>query len=249
MDDRLLGALRDVCEKVDDALWSSFIRTKQAPFTPSHRSRLLFPVYSGSREGKLRVSEQEARFAFVESLAGSPFLYSVETPTRRAYRQTGAKGLSAQTDLTLYDRWGNHLLDVEFKSKGASASAKSKLSVSKDVEKLLREPGPGMWFHLFERVNNTSLPKLFQLITDEMRAAVEAFPDDVEAKKLVFHICVLEHGFSAHKVLYFDPIEVGADGLSRFFRFEYRVSRLSLQEISDQNEWQCHHRENPPLSD
>ncbi len=40
---------------------------------------LVFPSYR-SKKG-LRVSEQEARFAFVEALCREPLRYSIETPT------------------------------------------------------------------------------------------------------------------------------------------------------------------------
>jgi hypothetical protein len=79
-----------------------------------------------------------------------------------------------------------------------------------------------------------------------MRAAADAYPEEIEAKSLVFHICVLEHGFSVHKVLSFDPADVTEDCLSQFFRLGYRVSRLSLQEITDQNQWFCHYRDGSP---
>ena len=73
------------------------------------RCRLLFPRYRKDEDcekAKLRVSEQEARFAFVEALCkGGKFRYSVETPTDKLYRFTGeTKEVSAQTDLTVYDK-------------------------------------------------------------------------------------------------------------------------------------------------
>ena len=55
--------------------------------------RLVFPRY---RDKELRVSEQEARFAFVEALSQGPFRYSVEAPTSKLYRFSGKTPLSAQ---------------------------------------------------------------------------------------------------------------------------------------------------------
>ena len=68
------------------------------------------------------MSEQEARFAFVESLSRAPLLYSVEAPTEKLYQFTGSTPMSAQTDLAVHDRNGQRICNVEFKAKGVSRS-------------------------------------------------------------------------------------------------------------------------------
>jgi len=98
--------------------------------------RLIIPAYRG---GVHRISEQEARFAFVEALTGTSFYYSVETPTSETYCFTGANGnsRSAQTDLTLYGLVGdglNELANVEFKCGTPVLPA-----IEKDIEKLIQE--------------------------------------------------------------------------------------------------------------
>jgi len=52
--------------------------------------------------------------------------------------------MSAQTDITLYDGKRRRILNVEFKAKGLSTSARSSFTIEKDIQKLLREPVPGM---------------------------------------------------------------------------------------------------------
>ena len=49
------------------------------------------------------------------------------------------------------------ICNVEFKAQGASSSAKDKSSIYKDVQKLLREPVWGLWFHLLNSVNNSTI--------------------------------------------------------------------------------------------
>jgi hypothetical protein len=90
-----------ICQATDDRLWSAYRRSIGERAESLYDSGLIFPFYSGRRAGAIRVSEQEARFVFTESLATTPYFYSVETPTRECYKLTGSKPMSAQTDLTI----------------------------------------------------------------------------------------------------------------------------------------------------
>ena len=89
-----------ICSETDERLWGAYNRSIGEEFQSQYDSNLIFPEYSGRQNGAIRVSEQEARFAFTESLSATPFFYSVETPTEEEYRFTGSKAMSAQTDLT-----------------------------------------------------------------------------------------------------------------------------------------------------
>jgi hypothetical protein len=139
------------CGRADEGLWAAFARSRGREIDASQTGKLLFPVYRG---GGLRVSEQEARFAFVEALATGPLTYSVETPTSKMYQFTGKSPLSAQTDLAIHDEAGARICNVEFKAKGVSPSAEKHFPIYKDLQKLMREPLWGLWFHLLERVDN-----------------------------------------------------------------------------------------------
>ena len=117
--------IASACRRTDSLLWNAYARSKRQP----GEGRLVFPRYRTrdekkdqciSEQGALRVSEQEARFAFVEALSQSPFSYSVETPTSKGYSFSGMKKLSAQTDLTVRDASGRcRICNVEFKKGGS----------------------------------------------------------------------------------------------------------------------------------
>lgn len=77
-------------------------------------SRILFPKYSENNKknnGKIRISEQELRFIFVEQITKNTNLYcSVETPTHFTYKSARDKqepsiggSMSGKIDLTLYE--------------------------------------------------------------------------------------------------------------------------------------------------
>lgn len=142
--------------------------------------RLIVPAYSG---GESRVSEQEARFAFVEALSGTSVYYSVETPTKGKYCFKGTSGneRSAQTDLTLYVANGgqlNHWVNVEFK-KGNAPDAE----IMKDIEKLIKEqslcPIIGNWFHLLENADRGTFNSLFGKLEKAMRQQLQKYTHPV----------------------------------------------------------------------
>ena len=238
------NSIREVCWNADDRLWEAFARSEQISDQDPTVSQLIFPTYSGNRAGQLRVSEQEARFAFAEALQKSrSFYYSVETPTREAYQLTGSSALSAQTDLTLYNKERKPVLNVEFKAKGASRSARSQFSIRKDVEKLVREPSPGLWFHLLESVDNGTITKLLDVLTEAFPEVLRTVPPDAGAKPIIFHLCILKHGFSIHKTLDVGPSSTDTEELRRQFSFAYLVSRTALLNITDANGWVVHWRQ------
>jgi len=94
---------------------------------PSSCNRILFPK---KRDKKIRISEQELRFVFVEQLlkhikkAPWDVYYSVETPTMHGY--TGFKdgkpkvddkeGQSGNIDLCIHDNQGKRICLIEFKA-------------------------------------------------------------------------------------------------------------------------------------
>jgi hypothetical protein len=78
---KTLNTLVKLSQNADESLWESYKLSLQKEYDQIRLSRLIFPIYSGKQEETLRVSEQEARFAFVESIQKSNLLYSVETPT------------------------------------------------------------------------------------------------------------------------------------------------------------------------
>ena len=140
-----------------------------SPTTPTDGG-IIFPKY---RNNKVRVSEQEMRFAFVEELRRlyPEWCYSIETPTIRKYNFQGEEpkviengqkgGRSAQFDLTIYkDKEGKEVLaHIEFKAKNPSPR-----KYKKDFLKLSEEttyPNTARVFiHLLESCDDDTVKNL-----------------------------------------------------------------------------------------
>lgn len=116
------------------------------------KSRLIFPCYGKHRDNEVRVSEQELRFAFVESLYQYcseenhlDLFYSIETPTQYKYcfkdKNNPHKcddydsAQSASFDLVIYDNKMKRLAYIEFKANNAA-----KEEHLKDFCKLFEDP-------------------------------------------------------------------------------------------------------------
>ncbi|GAB6977200.1 hypothetical protein [Prevotella falsenii] len=136
-------------------------------------NRLIFPTYSNE---KLRISEQELRFLFVEKLRDfltkEKLYYSIETPTIGKYKFTENRknikpifspkdGKSANFDLVIFDTdKAKRLALIEFKSNNASAH-----SHAKDFCKLAnKEEGDNTTLRYFieilEKNNKTTIKNL-----------------------------------------------------------------------------------------
>ncbi len=217
-----------VCKQTDNVLWNAFGRGNQKACLP----HLFFPQY---RSKGLRVSEQEARFAFVEALSKNSLLYSVEAPTSKTYRFSGKsnKQQSAQTDLALYNFKGAYICRVEFKSQGYTTKRKDTFDIDKDIQKLLREPVWGLWFHLLRSVDNSTLNGLFNVMNSKILKVRKNFKD-IETEGLTIHVCVLKHGFSLQKDI---PLD-GTTDLS----VHLNVSRSELRSIDNLNGWTLNKR-------
>ena len=199
------------CRRTDRVLWEAYARSGDQSEIPD-RCRLLFPREREKEE--LRVSEQEARFAFVQALCTArQFRYSVETPTDKRYQFTGKHEESAQTDLTLYDlKTRCRLCNVEFKAGGWSLkggesnengeSNKSNVfPIYKDVQKLLRERPWGLWFHLLNNTNKQTIPSFLKVMEKQINKVQREFGECAESPGLTIHVCVLKRGFSLQKDL------------------------------------------------
>ena len=233
------------CRRTDRLLWEAYARSGDQSEIPD-RCRLLFPRYRGKKEGekgKLRVSEQGARFAFVEALCtAGRFRYSVETPTDKLYKFTGKHEESAQTDLTLYDLETRcRLCNVEFKAGGISPSAqeRNKEKIYKDVQKLLREPVWGLWFHLLESTDNSTIPNFLEVIRDGIGEVRGEFGDEIDTPGLTIHVCVLKHGFSLQKDV---PLSLSDAELERQLKVDLEVSREKLLKVKRLNGWKLNER-------
>ena len=226
------------CKRADTGLWDAFARSAgYRPVTPL-AGRLVFPQY---RDGRLRVSEQEARFAFIEALSQGPLRYSVEAPTSKLYSFSGTRALSAMTDLQVHHESEIGICNVEFKAKGVSSSAQNNFPIYKDVKKLMREPVWGLWFHLLESIDSSTIIKFLDVMAMQIDKVQGEFEGDVEAPGLTLHICVLQYGFSLQK-----DVPIPSEGvidiaeLRRLLFVDLQVAEHRLVRHRDLNGWSLH---------
>ena len=120
--------------------------------------RLIFPLYRSqtSENLKIRISEQELRFAFVDvfhrycDLEGLSWFYSIETPTRQRYifsnsgnqkpqiaNDGNEGGRSASFDFVIHDEKLNRICLIEFKVNNPNP-----FNHQKDFLKLIEDPRP-----------------------------------------------------------------------------------------------------------
>ncbi len=238
--------LQKACRLADCFLWESFSRSWPSAWPGDWRGgggRLVFPLKHDKDELWRRVSEQEARFCFVEALAQSPFYYSVETPTQNPiYPKAGLMDLSLYSDPKGIDRRWN----IEFKQ-----SASTSFWPEADMNKLLAENCQGLGFYLFD--------------IDSMREGLEFCPhryttpikrDILNTKTkygekcklgptITIHMCFLYQGFSLHREV---PVDTQSD-LEASLAIDMRSrqsgddNRCVDLEIKDLNGWLLHHQE------
>ena len=145
--------------------------------------------------------------------------------------------MNAQTDLTIYDQDRQPLLNIEFKAKWFSTAANTLFTLEKDLQKLLREPTSGMWFHILPAVDNSTVNKLFGAISKALVETMAKFINEIKQTELIFHLCVIKQRFSLHKHIIIDPENNTIENLKEQFYFSYRVNRSDLTEVGDSNGW------------
>ena len=237
MDTGLAEALAKVAARADSLLWAAFAAATYGA-APPHGSRMVFPRYAS---GDLRASEQEARFFFVRALEESMFFYSVETPTVMLYHQSGAAPSRASFDVTVLHDATRPVAHCEFKFGGISPDRKNRKSVAKDLEKLLRDPGDGLWFHLLEATDNSSVSKVLETIAGEVTALLEQYAAEIEPKTIAVHVCVLRHGFSVHREVVIDP-RADLTTLRQQLSLSYRVTSTALTHCAENDGWRVWRR-------
>ena len=178
--------ISSLIKATDEMLWDSYHLIPDAQ--PRHQ--LIFPKTS---KGTIRVSEQEARQSLIRNLIGTPFNFSVETPTVGEYGPSGNGKRNALTDLTLYADT-KPCMNIEFKYRNTSPKRCNKKHINKDIEKLVFEEVNGLWFHVLETANNKGISYLWDTIKGVLKSNVKG--KLIKNKLLVFHCCVLKEGYS-----------------------------------------------------
>ena len=219
------------CMLADKLLWDAYARRGCSEPDIHEEGHLVFPPY---RKNGTRVSEQEARFAFAEALCRGPFRYSVEAPTSKRYSFRGRGSRSAATDLQIHGADNTAICNVEFKAKGVSPEAKDISTICKDIEKLLREPVWGLWFHILEGVNNSTIQDLIRVISTCICQAQDEFKNDVDTPGLTLHICVLRQGFSLQKNIL---LPINKAELDNWLDIDLQVSTNDLEKEKRLNGW------------
>jgi len=229
-----------IIEASDRALWESYAASVGNVWT-GNNVQIRFPRY---RSGDIRVSEQEARFIVTGLLATSSLIYSVESPTSTQYQFTGACGVSGQTDVTVRAATGEGMWNMEFKAHGFSEERSKKLSIQKDIEKLLCEPLPAYWFHTFEGVDNSTLLSAWRAFVADVREVAQRLPAEHQiSNAIVFHACILRHRFSIERKIF---IEFGTDRavvVENAPEPVYRVTRTALNSFDQVGGWRCRRAE------
>lgn len=198
--------------------------------------KLLFQTINTSTKEFIRVSEQESRFAFVETLIKGPYFYSPESPTKKNYQFSGKKPISAQSDLTVYSDDLSRLFNIEFKSRQFSQNKKDNSSISKDIQKLLREDTHGLWHHLLISVNNKTIPNLINVISEQINEVINCHSIDIGSPGISIHICVLKHHFSIHQYFPVDKTSLPKQFIT-ILPPELSVTRDKLNNKGKLNGW------------
>ena len=182
----------DYKRKIYDIIMGTSKNLKDLYNNGSSDLQIIFPNKSShepnNKEGDIRVSEQELRFAFVEkfldTIKTEGWHYSVETPTKFYYRsarngnEPSLNGTrSGKIDLTLYDERKNPIAFFEFKS----GSLTSKIRELKyDILKLIMESLScnndnylGYSLHLVKANKNTITEPDFNKYIDEAIAIIK----------------------------------------------------------------------------
>lgn len=169
------------------------------------KSRLIFPCYGEHRDNEVRVSEQELRFAFVESFYEYcseenhlDLFYSIETPTQSKYSfidknkphkcnendDDYKNAQSASFDLVLYDNKMQRRVYIEFKANNAA-----KEEHLKDLCKLSEDPSNDNTLCYFIEIvkshNDKTIESLKQKLSVEnnMKKKIMCIVCDINEKK------------------------------------------------------------------
>lgn len=223
------------CEIFENLLKLNQIAAKELICTYFKKSgkqtSLVFPI---SRNGVVRVSEQELRFAMTnlfEKNNNSKLTFSVETPTEKLYTFKGTEKRSGSSDLSFYES-DVKILNIELKANNPSQE-----SIDKDIEKLVKEECYGAWCHIFKNEDRGTLNSVF----NKLKIALKKKGDP--EKPLYFSFLILNAAPMTGKLISRKGLDSDLTNFSPDFLFDLKYSQhKNLTEINKQfGDWQINH--------
>jgi hypothetical protein len=192
-------------EQIQEVCISTFKRLIKM-YNDPNGSKFIFPHYS---DGTIRVSEQEARFTFLNELDWiDDYYFSIETPTKHKYsdfttispmihQRSDNKGRSGEVDMTVYKKGDLQssiedlkIFNIEFK-KGQPEQS----SINKDMLKLYFEEPCGLWFHIIQHTDSGTIQALSNKLNDGLQyVRNHNNPNSILVKNglIIFFIAILE---------------------------------------------------------
>lgn len=213
-----------ICKTVSRNLWDIH----------EQRVQLILPQRNQKETDKF--SEQEARFLFAAELCKHKDLfYSVETPTEGQYQFNGKQNeRRALTDMTLYESKSGKPEEEDPKYNIEFKANSQKDSINKDIEKLIKETPPGLWFHVFDNINSKTLPNVFNEISEAIREHSKWL--NKKNKAILFWFCVRQQKLACFKEITEKEIKE-ANKSKLFLGLEYKDGEVAIKD-SCQNGWE-----------
>ena len=143
-------------------------------------------VFPSTRDGKRRVSEQEARLLLVKQLEKTEqteYQYAIEAPTSEVYSFTGSGSRSGNIDLCIYKN-GKPFSLIEFKSKNPN-----QISYDHDFEKLFFDAS-GLVNYFIQILVNTD-KRTLTIIEGKYCTAIDKLKDKEFPSSIRVYICDL----------------------------------------------------------
>ena len=96
-------------QDIENLIKKSLMQLKEILERDTLKYNIFFPKYSSE---KTRYSEQELKCLFLSNIYKSEFLYTVETPSKRAYRFKNKKPLVLWENKVSNDTYKSSMIDV-----------------------------------------------------------------------------------------------------------------------------------------
>lgn len=213
-------------QDIENLIKKSLMQLKEILERDTLKYNIFFPKYSSE---KTRYSEQELKCLFLSNIYKSEFLYTVETPSKRAYRFKNKKPLvlwenkvsndtykSSMIDVSLYAGKKENLLShIEFKHGTGYV-----FPIQKDFLKMICESDnvkKNYFVHYVEKANEDTKKAIFE----KYRTAINSIKD------LNGNICDIDQRWNKVEVFLF------LDGLDELYHFPLSIIENNLEDYKE----------------